>query len=54
MELGTTDDFPIFFRDFWTGDDMNAATQHLTRNDFCWRSSGIDSGRDDYVGIEND
>jgi hypothetical protein len=53
MELGTPDNFPVFCRDSWTGHDMNHATQHQTGNDLCRWSDGTDTGRDDYVGVEN-
>jgi hypothetical protein len=53
MELGAADNFPVFCRDFGAGHDMDHAAQHQIRNDLCRWSYGADTGRDDYIGIQN-
>jgi hypothetical protein len=53
VELGTPNNFPVFCRDFETGHNVNPATQHVIRNDLCGHPGGIDGGRDNHVGIED-
>ena len=53
MELGAPENFPVFRRDSWARHGVNLAAQHQARNDLCRWSGGMDSGRDDDVGIQN-
>ncbi len=53
MELGAPDNFTVFCSDTGASDRVDLTAQHGTGDDLCRWSGGTNSGRDDYVGIEN-